>query len=135
MATVRTAAQDLDAEINRTIPNGGNMPIQFGNLRRSRLAQIGSMPNQGSPGQSFVGQDIGPVLLEWKAGEKLFLGWQAVYARRQNWGFVGEDSLGRHYNQSGHAFIEKGAAKWSFILESAAAKVRTQSMSSTSLSS
>lgn len=136
MATVRTAAQMLDQEMGRTIPEGGNLPIKTGNLRRSRLAQIGSMPKMGEAGALYtVGQDIGPVLLAWKPGEKLFLGFQSNYAHRQNYGFFGEDSLGRTYAQSGFAFVEKAAAKWPFILEAAAAKVRTQSLSSTSLSS
>lgn len=79
--------------------------------------------------------DIGPALLDWKPGETLYIGFQANYARRMNYGFVGEDSLGRTYNQSGFGFVEKAAARWPFIVDAAAAKVRTQSLTSTSLSS
>lgn len=135
MAAVRVATQDLAAEMVRTIPNGGNLPVKTGNLARSLLAQKGSMPAQGAAGTLYAADDIGPTLLAWTPGETMYLGFQANYAKRQNYGFVGEDALGRSYNQSGFGFVEKAAAKWPFILENAASKVRQRSLSSTSLSS
>lgn len=100
--------------MTRTIPNGGNVPVKTGNLARSLLAQKGSMPTTGEG--PFAGQDIGPVLLDLELGDKVYLGYQANYARRQNYGFVGEDSLGRAYNQSGFGFVEQAAAKWPHIV-------------------
>lgn len=115
----------MAAEMTRTIPSGGNLPIKTGNLARSLLAQTGSMPMTVSGKTDFAGQDIGVTLLNWTPGERLYLGFQAAYARRQNYGFVGTDSLGRNYNQSGFAFVEKAAAKWPFIVEAAAMKVKS----------
>jgi|TARA_R100000479_G_scaffold176487_1_gene131342 hypothetical protein len=110
--------------MTRTIPNGGNVPIKSGNLARSALAQVGSMPETKEvPSGGFTGSELGPVLLNWDADETLYIGFQAKYAARQNYGFTGEDSLGRTYNQSGFAFVEKAVAKWPFIVSNAARKV------------
>lgn len=99
--------------MTKTLPNGGNVPVKTGNLARSLLAKTGSMPSTVDiPTGGFAGQDIGPVLLNWEPGGTLYLGYQAVYARRQNYGFAGTDSLGRTYNQAGFGFVEKAAAKW-----------------------
>lgn len=100
--------------MTKTIPNGGNVPVKTGNLARSLLAQKGSMPTTGEG--PFAGQDIGPVLLDLKLGDKVYLGYQARYSYRMNFGFVGTDSLGRNYNQAGHGFVEQAAAKWPQIV-------------------
>lgn len=71
-----------------------------------------------------VAQDVGVVALSLELGDKVYLGYQAVYAARQNFGFVGEDSLGRTYNQGGFGFVEKAAAKWPQIVDGVAAKYK-----------
>jgi hypothetical protein len=58
-----------------------------------------------------------------KPGETIFLGWTAKYSRRLNFGFVGADSLGRVYNQSGYGFAEATATKWPAIVQRQAAKM------------
>lgn len=121
-AVRRGSAQELAKEMSTTIPNGGRVPVKTGNLARSLLGQVGAMPSV-SDSKEFSGQDIGPVLLNWQPGETLYLGYQAKYARRQNYGFVGTDSLGRTYNQSGFGFVEAAAAKWPTIVERMTASV------------
>jgi hypothetical protein len=54
----------------------------------------------------------------------VYIGWQAAYSRRLNYGFAGEDSLGRTYNQSGYGFAEAAAAKWPQIVQEQAMKMR-----------
>lgn len=122
LAVFQGASQSLASEMTTTIPNGGNVPVKTGNLARSLLAQNGSMPKTGDG--PFPGQDIGPVLLNLELGDKVYLGYQANYARRQNYGFVGEDSLGRNYNQSGFGFVEKAAAKWPVIVRDVVVRYR-----------
>lgn len=121
-AVYRGSVQELAKEMTQTIPNGGRVPVKTGNLARSLLASTTAMPITG-PGP-FAGDDIGPVLLTLEAGDTLYLGYQARYARRQNWGFVGEDSLGRSYNQSGFGFVESAAANWSQIVDRVTVEIR-----------
>lgn len=112
-------------EMTKTLPNGGNVPVKTGNLARSLKAQTGSMPAvKDGP---ITGRDIGPVLLGLELGDKVYLGYQANYAMRQNYGFVGEDSLGRNYNQSGFGFVEKAAAKWPQIVKAVVVDLRARS--------
>ena len=42
-----------------------------------------------------------------KAGLVFWMTNNAAYARRIEYGFVGEDSLGREYNQKGRFFVRK----------------------------
>jgi hypothetical protein len=44
----------------------------------------------------------GVAIAEAEIGEIILIVNPTVYARRIEYGFVGEDSLGRHYNQPGH---------------------------------
>lgn len=136
-AVFRTSVQGLAAEMRKTGPNGGDVPVDTGNLVRSLLAVKGGLPPQGSPDAEYAAQDIGPVLLSVKAGDTVSLAWQAIYAHRQNYGFVGEDSLGRTYNQSGRGFLERAAAKWPQIVTKAAidARTKTGGISSTNIAS
>ena len=136
-AVFRTSVQGLAAEMRKTGPNGGDVPVDTGNLVRSLLAVKGGLPPQGSPDAEYAAQDIGPVLLSVKAGDTVSLAWQAIYAHRQNYGFVGEDSLGRTYNQSGRGFLERAAAKWPQIVTKAAIDARTKAggISSTNIAS
>ena len=58
-----------------------------------------------------------------KPGDTVYIGYQAKYSRRLNYGFVGTDSLGRTYNQSGYGFAEAAAAQWPAIVARQAAKM------------
>jgi hypothetical protein len=116
-AVFRGSVQDLAEEMTLSRERGGKTPVVTGNLARSLLAQKGSMPTVSAGTEKFSGQDIGPVLLDLELGDTVYLGFQAAYARRVNNGFVGEDSLGRTYNQSGAGFVEAAAANWPTIVQ------------------
>lgn len=45
------------------------------------------------------------------------------YAFRIEYGFVGSDSLGRHYHQTGHYMVNNAAAKWDYYVELAVEEV------------
>lgn len=98
-------------DLTITVTYGGNLPHKTGNLMRSLLGSTSQMPAQGQPGESYAGTDIGLITAGLTYGENVWLGFQANYARRMNYGFHGADSLGRVYNQEGFGFIEATVAK------------------------
>jgi hypothetical protein len=112
----------LAAEMIRTKDEGGALPKVTGNLARSLLAQIGNMPSvqQGD----FAGTDVGAIAAQAVLGDEVFLGFQAAYARRRNYGFVGEDALGRNYNETGDHFVERAIDMWPQIVDQALQDVK-----------
>lgn len=118
-ALLRNSVQELARFASTTVPNGGRVPVKTGNLARSVV--VDSKPPQVSEGLATGDYSLGIANI--KPGEDIYLGWTAVYARRQNYGFVGADSLGRTYNQTGFGFAEATAAKWPSILAAQAAKL------------
>lgn len=111
----------LGEEMSKTIPEGGNVPFLIGNLARSLLASKSGSVNikpEGDDGEgNFTGnQSVGLIAATLKAEEPVWLGYQAAYAARVNYGFIGNDSLGRTYNQSGAHFIEAAVAAWPNIV-------------------
>ena len=113
----------LAREMIRTKGDGGALPKDTGNLARSILAQIGQRVNI-STAQDFAGTDVGIIAATAILGDEVFLGYQAVYARRQNYGFVGADSAGRVYNQAGNHFVERAINMWPALVDQAVMDVR-----------
>lgn len=118
-ALLRNSVQALAKVASTTIPNGGRVPVKTGNLARSVV--VDTKPPKIIEGLATGDYSLGIANL--KPGEPIYIGWQAVYARRMNYGFVGADSLGRVYNQSGFGFAEAAAAQWPTILKAEAAKL------------
>lgn len=50
-------------------------------------------------------------LSSWEPGEPIVIGTNVEYARRIEYGFVGQDSLGRHYNQPGRHMFAMAIAR------------------------
>lgn len=124
--TYRESVQELGIEMSTGSPSGtsgpGILPVVTSNLANSVLVQVGSMPKVAPPDTKFTAPDLAAAqFLE--VGSTAYIGYQANYARRINYGFVGEDSLGRNYNQAGRGFVERAAAKWPTIVAEAAARV------------
>lgn len=120
-ALLRNSVQQLAVEASTTIPNDGRVPVKTGNLARSVV--IDNKPPQVIDVLAKQ-QDFSLGVAEIKPGDTIYIGWTANYARRQNYGFQGEDSLGRTFNQSGYGFAEAAAAKWPAIVAEQAAKMR-----------
>jgi hypothetical protein len=95
------------------------VPVKTGNLARSVV--VDNRPPQIVKGLAKGDYSLGIANI--KPGDTIYLGWQAAYSRRLNYGFVGADSLGRVYNQSGYGFAEATAAKWPSIVARNAAKM------------
>lgn len=125
--TWRRSIELLADELTTTVSNGGRLPHKTGNLMRSLLASTSGVPAIGSEGQRFTGHDVGVVVAGLNLGDPIYLGFQAAYARRMNYGFVGTDSLGRSYNQEGFHFVEAAIALWPTIVELAVDDVKARS--------
>ncbi len=119
-ALLRNSVQALAKEAGNTIPNGGRVPVVTGNLARSVVVSK-TAPNILVYGPVNANALSGIATLN--PGDPIFIGWQARYAKRVNYGFVGDDSLGRTYNQTGAGFAEATAAKWPGIVKEQAAKM------------
>lgn len=127
-AVFRSSAQRVANEVRQTVNEGGALPIKTGNLRRSLLASTTAMPSTAAAKTEF-GDKSGEIQLTIagaEIGQTVYLGFQANYARRLNYGFVGEDSLGRTYNQAGRHFVEAVAQRWPQIVKEEAARIQSQ---------
>jgi hypothetical protein len=118
-ALLQNSVQTLAAEAAKTIPNGGRVPVKTGNLARSVV--VDNKPPTVIDGLAKGDFSLG--LANIKPGDTIYIGWQAKYSRRLNYGFVGTDSLGRAYNQAGYGFAEAAAAQWPAIVAAQAAKL------------
>lgn len=94
----------------RTIPEGGRTPIDTGNLSRSVTISASGRPNRGTNEMAYSRQDFASASRAVIGTGEAWIVYRAVYAHRVNYGFVGEDSLGRYYNQSGYGFYEAAVA-------------------------
>lgn len=120
-ALLRNSVQELAQVASTTIPNGGRVPVDTGNLARSVV--IDNKPPviiEGPAPSSGFSAGLAAIV----PGEPVYIGWTAIYSRRMNYGFVGPDSLGRVYNQAGFGFAEAAAAQWPVIVARQAAKLR-----------
>lgn len=123
LAVMRHAVVLMAREMTRTRDDGGTMPKVTGNLVRSILAQIGQQVTV-SDAKEFAGTDVGAIVAQAVLGDTVYLGFQAVYARRINYGFVGEDALGRTFNQQGAGFVQRAVNMWPALVDQAVREVR-----------
>lgn len=77
-------------------------PYITGNLRRS--IHVGGFGSEGGLEGDTTGTDIGG-----RGRNSVQVGTNVVYARRIEYGFSGEDKLGRRYNQSAQPFLRPAA--------------------------
>lgn len=112
----------LAEEMQRTTREGGRVPFKTGNMANSLLASKSGLPPTSSG--PYSGTNVGLITATIKATEPVWLGYQAGYARRVNNGFIGEDKLGRVYNQQGAHFVEGAFAEWNNIVRQAASEIR-----------
>lgn len=104
----------------------GRMPVDTGNLRRSLMASTAEMPALKEGKEEFSDSGVEMVISGAELGSTVYLGFQAAYALRMEYGFVGQDSLGRTYNQAGYGFVEAAAQRWPQIVAEAEAKIRSR---------
>src|SRR5690606_1551318 len=122
-AVHKRAIEKLALEMTRTRAEGGNVPVDTGNLYRSLLASTTAMPKTAEG--PFPGSNVASVVATLRLNDTIWLGFQASYARRINFGFVGADALGRVYNQPGNHFVERAIAMWPQIVSEAVEEVKS----------
>lgn len=117
-AVFKQSAQELFSMAQTPKGEGGNMPVDTGFLRNSLQMDINGMPvSEGS--QSYT-----LAILNADFGDVITGTYQAAYALRMEQGFVGRDSLGRSYNQTGNFFVKKAAMQWQQIVRKNVNKAR-----------
>lgn len=121
-AVYRRSIEMLAEEMTRTKPNGGRVPVDTGNLYKSLLASKDAMPRTAEG--PFPGVDVGIVTATLRIDEPVFLAYQAKYARRLEYGYVGADSLGLVFNQQGNYFVAGAIAEWPQIVARACKEVQ-----------
>ena len=107
----------LEEEMKRDRRTGGGLtPVDTANMIRSILVSTTTMPRVDVTEQQYAETSF--IIPPSHVGKPVWIGVQAVYGPRQNYGFVGTDSLGRSYNQAGAFFVEGAGAKWQkFVTE------------------
>ncbi len=115
---VRKSIQDISRLAQTPKAKGGRMPVHTGFLRNSYQAGLrGTTSLQGPNAYSAV-------VAQLEIGDVFQAGWTAPYALRREKGFVGTDSLGRYYNESGDFFMEGALMQWPAVVEKNARAVQ-----------
>lgn len=118
----RNSVDEVYKEIIKTKIHGGNLPHDTGNLGRSVTVSKTAMPRVDTETLEYDEVDYSPVVFSVDAGDTVYIGVQASYGPRMEYGFVGTDSMGRNYNQAGNHFVEKAADKWPQIVKAQEAR-------------
>lgn len=116
-AIFRESATKLMEEANMPEGQGGKMPVDTGFLRNSVVASTDGVLSTG-------GQAPALVFAMMELGQTVWSGWTAAYAMRMEFGFYGEDSLGRTYAQAGKGFARAAAQRWDFIVDEVTTDVK-----------
>ena len=102
-------------------------PVHTGFLRGSWQPGLNEPPAPKAAGADPSGgvamADAAASLQDLDIGMIFYFVNGAVYARRVEYGFVGEDSLGRHYNQTGRFYMTNNLDRWQEIVEAEALKL------------
>jgi hypothetical protein len=111
-AVTLEAAQRVAEEANRTRAEGGSMPVDTGFLRASQYGPALSMPATREAPPRPKGHKPGDppiynaqpyqLLVNWKPGEPIYLGWVANYAS--------------YVNSHGALFLDLAVQRWPQIV-------------------
>lgn len=109
-AVLSASVEDVMFEAQLSDDDGGKMPVDTSDLRNSLVSELnGTEIGQGPDSYVLTAQAMG-------IGDIARFAWTTAYARRMHFGFVGEDSLGRAYNQPGCFWIDGAAMNWQQIV-------------------
>jgi hypothetical protein len=125
-ATLQLAAQMVYNQVRTNYNEGGRLPIDTGNLRRSIIADGASMPAVETDKKQFPDRSATSleILGTMELGTVSYIAVTAAYGARMNYGFVGVDSLGRSYNQQGFGFLDAEEQAWPQTVSRAEAQIR-----------
>lgn len=131
LAVFRESAQRVISDMQTPEGSGGRMPVDTGFLRAS-LQMTLNAPAMGTLQKPLEGSGrlgAGQVDLRFdhaELGDTIYATYGAAYARRLEYGFVGQDSLGRTYNQAGKAFVRSAAQKWGQIVAQVSTELKAR---------
>ncbi|MFG1330199.1 HK97 gp10 family phage protein [Xanthobacter autotrophicus] len=131
LAVFRGSAQRVIAEMQTPAGDGGRMPVDTGFLRAS-LQMTLNAPATGPLQKPLKGSGrLGTGQFDFRfdhaeLGDMIYATYGAAYARRLEYGFVGQDSLGRTYNQVGKAFVRSAAQKWGQIVAQVSTELKAR---------
>lgn len=125
-ATLQLAAQMVFNQVRTTYNEGGRLPIDNGDLRRSIVADAQSMPGVDPTKTEFTDKSAASleILGSMELGTVSYIGVTAAYGPRMEYGFVGTDSLGRVYNQTGFGYIAAEQQAWPQTVAKAGAQIQ-----------
>lgn len=120
---VRNECAQRVIEIMQTpVSRGGALPVDTGFLRASLKAVAGDphfaltmAPDAGGV-FTWDGGEVALVIAGAAITDTISAVYTANYARRLEYGFIGQDSLGRTYNQAGRRFVALAAQQWPRIV-------------------
>lgn len=103
-------------------------PVDTGFLRGSWQPAIGAPAavSSSSADQTGVGamSKVALTISGIKPGVRFFMTNNARYAMRLEFGFVGQDSLGRTYNQQGRFYVGNEVKRWPLVVEALAKELK-----------
>jgi hypothetical protein len=105
----RQACQELAFQVVEKTPV--DTGFLKGSWQPSLNGPVGKSDATPDKSGSSINSEIGLVVTGLKLGDTFYMVNNAAYARRIEYGFVGEDSLGRRYNQAGRYFVRDAMAK------------------------
>lgn len=125
-AVFRNSAQRIYERVTTPDESGGKLPFLDGNLQKSAAVATDAPVPVKKDVTEFADNTQANELVIAGAdlGDTVYVTFQAAHGPRQNYGFVGQDSLGRTYNQAGAHFIEDAAERWQQIVKEESAKVQ-----------
>lgn len=104
---------------------GGLTPVDTGNLSRSVTISFQPINRDPSGYHAPQRQNFDYVARRMKPDSAVWISYRAAYAWRVNFGYVGTDSLGRQYNQSGRGFLEGYVSQWPMVVNRAIARLNS----------
>ena len=131
-AVFRESAQRVVAEMQKPEGAGGHMPVDTNYLRASlQMTKGAPVPLEekspkGGATVAYTPDAASLVIAGAEIGETLYASYTAAYARRVNYGFEGQDSLGRTYNQPGKQFVALAAQQWPKIVTDVCSDLKTR---------
>ena len=128
---VKAAPQIIVDEMANTMTQyvtvGGLTPVDTGNLSRSVTISFSPIKADPEGYHAPQRQNFDYVARRMPPDSTAYIGYRARYAWRVNYGFVGQDSLGRTYNQAGRAFLEGYVSQWPQVVNRAIARLNSGS--------
>lgn len=121
-ALIKQAVQELTIEMQTTSGNGGLNRIDQGwHVASFQLVLNGEpqLPTREAPegvAPAWSGAEIALQIAGMELGDTITGSYGMAYSMRLEYGFTGQDSLGRNYSQPAYAFVRTAAQNWPAIV-------------------